>query len=122
MRDNPLARLRVLIVEDDLYIALDIGHILSDAGAEIVGPAHSVTSALTLIDQNVPDIAVLDWQLERETASAIATRLAGLAVPFLFHTSSRADPEAAHPDVTIIDKPSKPEHLVLAVTALTRMA
>lgn len=118
MSDNPLTGLRVLIVEDDPFIALDMGYILSEAGAEIVGPAHTASSALTLIDNQVPDIAVLDWRLERETASPVADRLASLDVPFLFHTSSRGEPEAAHPGATIVGKPTQPEQLVLAVIAL----
>lgn len=119
MRDNLLAGLRVLIVEDDALIALDLADTLSAAGAEVVGPAHAVSSALDLIDQQVPDVAVLDWQLVGQTASTIAVRLAKLAVPFLFHTSSREQPAAAHPGVPIVNKPTRPEQFVLAVAALT---
>lgn len=118
MRDNPLAGLRVLIVEDDTLIALDLGGMLSASGAEIIGPVHSASSALTLIDQQRPDIAVLDWQLLHETASPVAARLSSLGMPFLFHTSQRELPEAAYPGVTIVDKPATPDQLVLAMSAL----
>ena len=66
MTDNVLAALRVLIVEDDLLIALDLGDTFSAAGAVIVGPVHTVSSALTEIDQQIPDVAVLDWRLSVE--------------------------------------------------------
>ena len=114
-----LAGLRILIVEDDPIIALDIAQTLSDAGATILGPAHKVAEALSLIEHERPTLAVLDWRLEQETASPVAHQLAALGVPFLFHTSSRGHPEAAHPDVTIVDKPTRPEQLVEAVKALT---
>ena len=122
MRDKPLTGLRVLIVEDDPLIALDIADTISAAGAEIIGPAHTVSAALTQIGHQAPDVAILDWRLESETASPVAAELVNRAVPFLFHTSSRGHPEAAHPGVPIIDKPTRPEQLVLAVTTLTKKA
>lgn len=107
------------MVEDDPIIALDVAQTLSDAGATILGPAHKVAEAQSLIDRTLPDLAVLDWQLEQETVSPVAHRLAALGVPFLFHTSSRGRPEAAHPGVRVVDKPTRPEQLIAAVKTLT---
>jgi hypothetical protein len=92
-------------------IALDLADILAAVGAKIIGPAYTVSSALNLIDQQMPDVAVLDWQPVRETASSVAARLASLAVPFLFHTSSPEQPQSAYPGVTIVDKPPVPSRL-----------
>ena len=116
---SDLAGQRILVVEDDPIIAIDLGQTLSDAGATIVGPAHRVAAALTLIDLHSPDLAVLDWRLEGETASPVAHRLAALGIPFLFHTSSRGHPETEHPGAVIIDKPTRPEQLIAAVKTLT---
>jgi DNA-binding response OmpR family regulator len=110
----------VLVVEDDPIIALDLVQTLSDAGAVVLGPAHTVAVALDLLDQTRPNLAVLDWRLEIETASPVAFRLKALSVPFLFHTSSRSYPEAAHPGVPVIDKPTRPEQFINALNALTR--
>lgn len=119
MRCKPLEGLRILLVEDEPIIALDLAQTLTDAGARVIGPAHNVAAALVLIDRSPPDVGVLDWRLERETSAPIAERLSALSVPFLFHTSSRGQPELAHPDAAIIDKPTRPKKLIDAVKSLT---
>lgn len=108
--------------QDDPFIAFELSDILSAAGAAIVDPGCGASSVHTIIDRQVANVAALDWQLVRETASSIAARSMGLAGPFRCQTSSRGDPEAAHPGVTIADMPTRPEQLVLAATALTRKA
>ena len=112
--------LRILVVEDDPIIALDVVASLASAGATVLGPAYSVAQALAIIDRSPVDAAVLDYRLEAETAAPIAYRLVSLGIPFLFHTSSRSNPALAHPGVPIVDKPTRPEQLVAAVSALTR--
>jgi CheY-like chemotaxis protein len=106
MSSSELAGLWVLIVEDDPIIALDVAQTLADAGAIVVGPAHSVAQALRLVDGGGLDAAVLDYRLEREVSSPIADWLGRMSVPYLFHTSSRMEPQAAYPHVPIIDKPT----------------
>ena len=66
MFSSELAGLRILIVEDDPIIALDVAETLADAGAIVIGPAHTVTQALKLVDGGGLDAAVLDYRLERE--------------------------------------------------------
>lgn len=100
---GPLEGARSLLVEDEAVIALDLAQTLESAGARVIGPAHSVAQAMALIESGAPDLAVLDWRLERETSAPVAARLAALSVPFLFHTSSRGLPEVAHPNVLIVD-------------------
>lgn len=114
-----LAGQRILVVEDDPIIALDLAQTLCNAGAVVIGPALMVASALQMVEDSLPDLAVLDWRLETETTAPVARRLAELGVPFLFHTSSRGDPETFHPGILIIDKPTRPEQLVHALQALT---
>jgi DNA-binding response OmpR family regulator len=64
--------LRVLVVEDDPIIALDVTSSLARAGATVVGPAYTVALALDLIDCSPIEAAVLDYRLEAGTASPIA--------------------------------------------------
>ena len=120
MVSSLLDGLRILVVEDDPIIAMDVVASLARADATVVGPAYSVRRALDLIDRSPLDAAVLDYRLEAETASPVAYRLASMGRPFLFHTSSRSNPALAHPGVPIVDKPTRPEELVAAVNALTR--
>lgn len=77
---------RALLVEDNLIIALDAEDMLLRLGADSVEVASSVRDALTLIDGNPPDFALLDVNLVSETSFPIAERLLKAGVPFVFAT------------------------------------
>jgi DNA-binding response OmpR family regulator len=114
-----LLGLNVLVVEDDPIIALDLEQILTDAGATVVGPADRIAQAQLLFERTKIDVAVLDFRLEKETASPIALQLSAKGIPFVFYTSSRGHPELQHPGVPIVEKPAHPEKLLAVVKALT---
>src|SRR5690348_16116387 len=82
-----LNNIRILVVEDEALVALLVEDALLDEGAQIVGPAATVSDALRLIDEAKVDgridAAVLDLNLGGETALPVADRLAALGVPFL---------------------------------------
>jgi two-component system, response regulator PdtaR len=81
------SRSRILIVEDEYFIATDLARLLRKEGYEIAGPAPSVEQALVLIREQAPTAAVLDIQLNEEQSYAVADHLASLDTPFLFLTS-----------------------------------
>ncbi|MGN7871534.1 hypothetical protein [Paracoccus sp. 22332] len=56
----PGDRISVLIVEDEMMIALDVQMMLEDNGYAVLGPVGSVEGALRLLDDTRPDVAVLD--------------------------------------------------------------
>jgi CheY-like chemotaxis protein len=74
---------RVLLVEDEALVALELAQALAGPGHEVVGPAGSVRQALSLLKDASCDAAVLDVQLGGETAEAIAVQLAREGTPFL---------------------------------------
>jgi DNA-binding NtrC family response regulator len=76
----------VLIVEDDPIIALDFEDTIQSFGVKAVRCAGSVAHALMMIDQRVPDFALLDVGLIREKSFVVAERLAKLNIPFAFVT------------------------------------
>ncbi len=80
--DMPGSSRRILVVEDDALIAMVMGLTLSEAGYEVIGPAHSVAEALALLAQFGCDAAVLDVNLGRETSEPIARELMKLGTPF----------------------------------------
>lgn len=85
--DLPLEGRRVLIVEDEYLIAMEVKRWLQRAGAEVVGPVPTVQRALDLIEDDGLDAAVLDLNLGGSmTARPIADRLSTLGVPHLFAT------------------------------------
>ncbi|WP_308915567.1 response regulator [Jannaschia sp. LMIT008] len=75
---------RVLVVEDNLLIAMDIEDMMTAMGAGVVDVASSVAGAMAAIDAAAPDCAVLDVNLGAETSIPVAERLAAAGVPLLF--------------------------------------
>lgn len=78
---------RVLVLEDEPLIAMLVVDILTDAGFTVVGPAHDLEQAKTLIDAQAIDIAVLDINLGPGVTSApIADCLEQRGIPFILGT------------------------------------
>lgn len=74
---------RVLVVEDEPLVGMDVVSILENAGLETVGPAASVAEALTLLRSSGCDCAVLDVNLGAETSDPIALALRSAGIPFV---------------------------------------
>jgi DNA-binding response OmpR family regulator len=104
---------RVLVVEDDALLGLDIAAQLADAGFDVVGPAVSVASAFRLMDETCCDVAVLDVNLGSETSEPVAIELRTRATPFIVLSgySSEQHPPGFHGAPTLA-KPARPEDLV----------
>ena len=83
-----LKGLRAFIAEDDYLIASDIVGMLRELGCVPVGPVASVATGLRLLEREFGciDCAVLDVDLQGETALPLASVLMGWAVPFVFAT------------------------------------
>jgi CheY-like chemotaxis protein len=79
-----LAGKRVLIVEDELLVALLIEDFLEDFGCTAVGPCGSVAKALDMIERETLDMAVLDVNLSGEMVYPVADMLEARHIPFLF--------------------------------------
>ena len=75
--------MRVLIVEDEAFIAMEMADALTDAGCDIVGVAASVNRALAILDDKDCEVAVLDANLDGETTAPIADSLRARNIPFL---------------------------------------
>jgi CheY-like chemotaxis protein len=112
-----LAGKRLLVVEDEFLIALDIESILEGSGAQ-VRTANRVDQALGLIKSDGPfDAAVLDLKLDRETSVTIAERLQAQSVPFVFLTGAAGDASivAQFRNAPVIGKPFDSETLFSAL-------
>jgi DNA-binding response OmpR family regulator len=86
MESSQLANKRVLVVEDDYLVAMDIARALERAGAEVIGPAPGVEAALDVLERTVPDGAILDINLGGEMAFPVADALMARGIPFIFAT------------------------------------
>ncbi|MBX5203645.1 HWE histidine kinase domain-containing protein [Rhizobium sp. NZLR1] len=82
---QPLSGLKVLLVENNLIIAMDGEDILRRLGAD-VATAPSVAEAMEILAGQSFDLALLDVNLGDETSFGIADRLAADGVPFVFAT------------------------------------
>ena len=80
-----LAKKRILVVEDEFFLADDLCRDLEGMGAVVVGPAPSVERALALMAATpCLDAAVLDVNLCGEVAYPVADGLMARSVPFVF--------------------------------------
>ena len=114
---------RVLIVEDEALVAMMVAEGLSDAGAEVVGPASSVNKAMGLIECAATDgrlnAAVLDFNLGGAAVSPVADRLAALGVPFVYATGyGKSCDRGEHAAAPVLAKPFDLDALVTAVEGL----
>jgi CRP-like cAMP-binding protein/CheY-like chemotaxis protein len=111
--NRDIADRRVLVVEDDFFLAHEIAVVLKNAGVEVIGPVPSVEQAMPLLQSVAIDSALLDVQLRDETIFPIAAALRARGLPFTFVTGYSADfipPEFQ--DAPRLEKPVSPQALI----------
>jgi len=112
----------VLLVEDEIFVAMDIQMTLEDEGWTVAGPFPSTAEALSYLDKHTPTCAILDVRLTDGDVFPVADRLREASVPFVFH-SGHADGRAleeAYPESAFCQKPCLPTSLVQQVERLVR--
>lgn len=113
---DPLLGRRVLIVEDDPYIALALEETLTEYGLVIAGMARSVDEAIRLARADGVDLALLDVNLGHETIDPVADALAAKGCPFVFTTGcGRAGLPEAHLHHAMVEKPFYVEEILTAL-------
>lgn len=104
---------RVLIVEDEYFLACEIADLVEAAGMAVVGPCPSVAKALAQIEASNCDMAVLDVSLRHESSLPVARVLAERGIPFVivtgFSQSQLPEEMAAAP---VLAKPLQGDSLV----------
>lgn len=104
---------RILVVEDEYYIADDVARILTSAGAQVVGPFSTIEQAAAAIETTAFDFAVIDLNLHGYSAVPITELLSQKGKPFAFATGYGAEavPDS-FADVPRIEKPFNPPALL----------
>ena len=78
--------LRIMLVEDQMLIAMDVETMFSERGFDDLTTCNSVADAMRQLDRQAPDVAVLDVNLGVGTSIPVAERLSAMGVPFVFAT------------------------------------
>ena len=107
---------RLLILEDDIILLMELESVLGDAGALAVVACATGAEALAAAEQESLDGAVLDWRLGGETAAPVARRLARLKIPFIFYTAQSGTADFREwPQSIVVSKPARPREIVAAL-------
>ena len=110
---------RILIIEDEFLVSLEIEAVLADAGFNVLEPAATVESALRMLDSEQVDAVILDRNLGGKDVSEISNRLRERNIPFVFLTGY--GPETVpqqFQDVPFIAKPFDEKQLIESVQSM----
>jgi DNA-binding response OmpR family regulator len=107
---------RVLVVEDEPLLALDVTEALTAAGAEVTCE-YSVADARVTMALIKIDAALVDIKLNGQDASPLCRLLAERPIPFVFHSGYSTAPDGWD-HIPIVEKPASREEIVEAVGRL----
>ena len=114
---------RVLLVEDELLIALDLQLSLEDEGADVV-LADGVATGFAALARcraaaKLPNVALLDVRLGDGEVFPVADELVSAGVPIVFHSghAQGADLARGYPDAAVLSKPAPIDALLSALVA-----
>ncbi len=112
MIHDVLNGLRVLVVEDELLIAMMIEDLLAEQFCVVVGPFSAVADALAVARSEKLDLAVLDVNVHGEKIYPVGELLAARRIPFILlsgYGQGAIPPE--HPDWQAVAKPFQAQEL-----------
>lgn len=110
--------MRVLIVEDEALVAMEIESMLSMAGHDPIGLADDLATAIAAADADRPDLALVDMQLARgsnglEVAAAFKAR----GIPVMFATGNCPRERGRDLAIGCLHKPFTDHTLAAAIGA-----
>lgn len=108
---------KILVVEDDPFIALDLTMELETRGFDVISTAESVSEATEVIACSNVDFAILDFNLGHETSRPVAEKLRERKIPFVILTGNPSGAKAVtHGSIPILTKPVDMESVVANIT------
>ena len=114
---SPHERPKILVVEDEFIIALDLSETVQDLGYDLEGPFEGNEEAFEAIEDDLPDAAILDVFTADGEVYPLADRLVAAGVPIVFHSGHVTPDEvmARYPDAQACAKPCPPDRLIGAL-------
>lgn len=91
-----LEGLKILVVEDEYLLALDLEETIRELGGDVVGPFGRLQPAITAARNTMIDGAVLDLRLDGDTVYDLADELIARGVPLILATGSDPQLVPAH--------------------------
>lgn len=118
-RELVLSGRKVLVAEDQYFVAEDLSRAVMRLGGEVMGPVGQVSAAVEMARRVRPDLALLDINLHGEMIYEFAQELREQKVPVIFATGyGRPDIGQEFADVVRLEKPVTLEALAAAVRRL----
>ncbi len=119
MADRRLAAPRVLVVEDEMTVAMLIEDMVCELRYEIAAVASRVEDAMRLLDSDSFDLAILDVHLDGKTVFPFAEALDAREIPYLFATAygTRGIPSEFREHL-VLQKPFGPVELRTALMSV----
>lgn len=111
----------VLVVEDEFIIALDLSETVRDMGFRVEGPYANKDHAFIAIDQEMPDVAILDVMTGDGEVFPLADALTDAGVPIIFHSGHMrpSDLRERYPAAMACSKPCPPNRLMAMIAEAT---
>ena len=112
---QPHERPKVLVVEDEFIIALDLSETVKDLGYDLEGPFEGNEDAIEAIEgDGLPDAAILDVFTADGEVYPLADRLSEAGVPIVFHSGHVPPDEmrSRYPEAQACSKPCPPDQLI----------
>jgi CheY-like chemotaxis protein len=110
---------RILIVEDEPLLAMDLEFVLLDAGYKVTGITGKVEKAIQYIEEGLCDVAILDANLAGVSSEPIADKLLASNLPFMVLSGYLTEqlPKALR-SVPLVSKPWQPTQILKTLSLL----
>ena len=112
---------RILIVEDEFLIAMELATTLEAHGFEVMGPVANVDEAHKILEREKPNAAILDLNLQGQRATPVAAKLQELDLPFVIASAYSDGDLPQDPPLRGILSIGKPTNRATLVEILRRI-
>jgi DNA-binding NtrC family response regulator len=112
-----------LVVEDELFIVLELEDLLNEAGYADVVATSTVSDALAWLDSGRADLAIVDYRLRDATSERLIDRLIFEKIPTVIYSGNDYSDDVHNSTMKHLEwisKPSSPELIQAAIDRATR--
>ncbi|WP_216333680.1 response regulator [Rhizobium sp. X9] len=112
---------RILIVEDEVLVAMHLEDLLTEMGHQVIGPATRINDAMDLAREGDIDLAILDINVAGATSFPVADILRERGIPFAFATGYGTEGLVdGYRDVPALRKPYAHQDLERTIALIAR--